>query len=568
MKSSPTTRPLLQCLRDFISSNRAFIIGASVSLVFLLISFFAVRNLTAPWEGAVAKRIAEGKNLLLRHYISAGNYVAALVACIVSALLLLTSFYWSQQSPGPATTPAPRRSSRFFWPLLLAILALAALLRIPAMNSTVTFDEQDKLRRNTHGWLDQSAEKGSQFERLPWSNTFWESGGGNNHVLYSILSRISMDCWRKLSGSSEEVFSRWAMRIPALLGGLLGILFIALLGKRLISPETGLLAALLLAVHPGHIDYSLEARGYSLMMAFGTASWLAMVSALRSGTWPAWIAFAGCQLLALLSNFSWVYPASAATLLLPILFWRSRPTLPQRFAQAVRWLVTGAFTFMIFLVFAAPIFPQLRAYLGDRGAFETFESNFLPRVAGILLGNIELRVEHGPLAAGSGTPILFSELLQKDLWLLAWICASALLVVIGAVSLLRRNVFGAWIIAQTVLGAIAMSIHTIVGEHGLHPWYYIFALPALALAAVTGVEALTRLVCREKRSAIQGIAHGVASAALILLCVLGSLRGWETIYRSPGPEPIVFRRGNNVFIVQNDNIMIRIPRDEWEKRGH
>ncbi len=567
MRPTPEASSLIKRLRFLLPANRtAFLVGASVSLVCLIVSFCAVRTLTAPWEGAVARRVAEGKQLLLRHYISAGNYAAALGACILSLLLLLTCFYWSQQSPGPATTPTPRRSSRFFWPLLFIILSLAAILRIPAINSTVTFDEQDKLRRNTHGWLYQSHDGSSQFERLPWTNTLWENGGGNNHILYSVLSRVSMDTWRKLTGAPNEVFSRWAMRVPSLLGGLLCILLIALLGQRLVSPEAGLLAALLLAVHPGHIDYSLEARGYSLMMAFGTASWLAMHSAFRHGTWSAWIAFASAQLLALLSNFSWVYVTTAATLLLPILLWHSRPKLPQRVAQATRWLVTGVFSFMIFLIFAAPTLPQARKYLADRGAFETFEPNFLPRVAGILLGNIELRVEHGPLAAGSGTPILLAELAQKDVMLLVWICASSLLVLVGSASLLRRDCFSAWIVAQTALGAILMSIHTIVGEHGLHPWYYIFALPALTLAVVTGVQEIVRLIGAQKRTAVMQLAYGFTSAALILLCVFGSLRGWETIHRHPGSTPIVFHRGNNVFVVQNDNIMLRFPREEWEKR--
>ncbi len=65
--------------------------------------------------------------------------------------------------------------------------------------------------------------------------------------------------WTKLFGYSEI-----AVRIPSVICGVLSIWFVYLIGKKIVSKELGLVAALLMAVNPLHIYYSQEARMYSL----------------------------------------------------------------------------------------------------------------------------------------------------------------------------------------------------------------------------------------------------------------------------------------------------------------
>ncbi len=65
--------------------------------------------------------------------------------------------------------------------------------------------------------------------------------------------------WGRTFGYSEI-----AMRLPSVIFGVVTIYVTYLLGKKLISKNLGLLAALLIAINPLHIYYSQEARMYAL----------------------------------------------------------------------------------------------------------------------------------------------------------------------------------------------------------------------------------------------------------------------------------------------------------------
>jgi mannosyltransferase len=67
--------------------------------------------------------------------------------------------------------------------------------------------------------------------------------------------------WMKLFGTSE-----FAVRFPSLIFGVLAIPMIYLLGRRLFNEEVGLISALILAISPFNVEYSQEARMYSLLL--------------------------------------------------------------------------------------------------------------------------------------------------------------------------------------------------------------------------------------------------------------------------------------------------------------
>jgi len=66
--------------------------------------------------------------------------------------------------------------------------------------------------------------------------------------------------------------SEFAVRLPSALFGTFSILMIYMIGKRLFNRETGLIAALILAVSVFQVNFSQEARGYNLMMFLGLFS--------------------------------------------------------------------------------------------------------------------------------------------------------------------------------------------------------------------------------------------------------------------------------------------------------
>lgn len=78
----------------------------------------------------------------------------------------------------------------------------------------------------------------------------------NNHVLHTLLVRLSA-----LIFGPEP----WALRLPAFLAGVMMIPAAFLAARALFSPPAGVLAAGLTAAWPYLIDYSANARGYSLV---------------------------------------------------------------------------------------------------------------------------------------------------------------------------------------------------------------------------------------------------------------------------------------------------------------
>jgi 4-amino-4-deoxy-L-arabinose transferase-like glycosyltransferase len=93
----------------------------------------------------------------------------------------------------------------------------------------------------------------------------------NNHVFHTILVRIAV----LLLGSQP-----WQIRMPALLAGLLLVLFVFWLGRTLYTREVGYLSAAIVAFLPDMVERAVSARGYIMVtlltvMAFLLACYLA-----------------------------------------------------------------------------------------------------------------------------------------------------------------------------------------------------------------------------------------------------------------------------------------------------
>ncbi|MEC8253284.1 MAG: glycosyltransferase family 39 protein, partial [Planctomycetota bacterium] len=141
----------------------------------------------------------------------------------------------SSSPPPPPGTP-PR-----VW-ALLAITAIAALLRMPLLGRPVWFDEacmSDQRIGTTAQWL----------------ATLYVD-------IHPPLFVSFMHFWNGWFG--DEALT---MRLPALLSGLLCIPLTWWTGHRLVGDRAALLACLLLALSPVHVWYCAEARLYAPMIA-------------------------------------------------------------------------------------------------------------------------------------------------------------------------------------------------------------------------------------------------------------------------------------------------------------
>ncbi len=137
-------------------------------------------------------------------------------------------------------------------------------------------------------WYDEIAT--INYARCPWWT--W------NAPLYWVLLHF----WIKIFGISEI-----SLRFPSLVFNFSSTILIFLLGARLFSKRTGLLAALLMGLSPFHLWYAQEARDYSMVLFFGTLSSLLLVEAFKESKIRLWLFYVAASLLGLYTNYFYIF---------------------------------------------------------------------------------------------------------------------------------------------------------------------------------------------------------------------------------------------------------------------
>jgi mannosyltransferase len=117
--------------------------------------------------------------------------------------------------------------------------------------------------------------------------------------------------WMGVAGGSE-LASRW----PSVLAGVTAIALTYRLGRALVTPKAGLIAALLTACNPLLLWHAQDARVYALMTALVLAAVWQTWEAARDGAWRHWLAAGVLWWLALFSHYFAVFPFAAVGLAL------------------------------------------------------------------------------------------------------------------------------------------------------------------------------------------------------------------------------------------------------------
>ena len=133
--------------------------------------------------------------------------------------------------------------------ILVLVIVLALAFRIPAVLNSKSF------------WLDEivSLEIAKKGIIESWQYLKWE----NNPPLHYWLLHF----WIKLFNTSEI-----ALRLSSVLFGVLSILAIYLLGKKLANQKVGLLAGFLIALSSYQLFLAMDARMYLMLLTFGILS--------------------------------------------------------------------------------------------------------------------------------------------------------------------------------------------------------------------------------------------------------------------------------------------------------
>ncbi|MDJ0738254.1 MAG: glycosyltransferase family 39 protein [Gammaproteobacteria bacterium] len=152
----------------------------------------------------------------------------------------------------------PLSSRHRAWGALALIVAVGAALRFWNLGAASL-------------WLDEVAS--IKFASLPWT-TLWLSGYDNAPPLHYSLVKLCL----------EFADTEFSVRLPSALFGTLTIPLVYVAASRIAGRAGGLLAAMLLALSAGQIEYAQEARGYALL-AFGLAvALLGLVMVMAAGS--------------------------------------------------------------------------------------------------------------------------------------------------------------------------------------------------------------------------------------------------------------------------------------------
>jgi len=280
---------------------------------------------------------------------------SALAAAAICAALFAGARLWTAPLSGPRAAPAP--APRWLGPALLAALLLGAGVRAPLAGSGLWWDEAWAVRRAIVGEhepapaLDGPAPR---FEAAPWARTLFAWEKPTNHLPQSIASRAALELWRAAVGAGPDRFDERVLRLPAVAAALLSIPLLGLLVADWGYPRAGVAAALLLALHPWHVEDATGARGYALVALAAIACALFLGRALSTAAWRWWLSFAAAEVLLLWTHPFAVYLAAcfgAAAL--------AQLAHAGRLREAPRLVAANAGAAALFLVLMGPGLAQV-----------------------------------------------------------------------------------------------------------------------------------------------------------------------------------------------------------------
>jgi len=443
--------------------------------------------------------LLNGKPPKFSAVLQLGLWKGGIIHACVSALIVGSVQWWSRAKPCPIETqfPQPQPSRWWFWPVLLVIIVGATSLRLPRMAHSYWGDEGWALRYYGHGKYEAVSGDDMQgpikFKPVTWSRVLWDDQTGGNHYLFSILQKLTMDTWRSWKGLPVTAFDEAVSRLPLLLGGLASIAAIALFLRWLGRPRAGLFAAAFFAIHPWHIRYSTEARGYILMVFFFTLAVWALLYALRSDRWRGWLWLAALQFLAV---YSWKVAAlpfltitSIVSLALLLKRGEGAPTIGERMSRLARPLVVGLTAGALFVFMVAPCSLQSpRAIERLKNTGKPMESHwFYNSLTGLLIGVPWFRAS---LENPTEVP-LKEALAARPLTVRFGLMAALGLLVAGAATLFHHRPLQGWMwLSVFAAGALGASVFKwVMGIEWIF-WYFYFIILPLAVFTGLGLDAL------------------------------------------------------------------------------
>jgi mannosyltransferase len=235
-----------------------------------------------------------------------------------------------------AQTPDRAKISRLVLAALLLIIAVGALLRVYKLDG-------DSL------WLDEASSV--KFSRDSLSGIIETTGKDVHPPLYYF----ALHYWMKLFGDSET-----SARLLSALFGILALPLVYKVATHLFDKSTGLLAALLLALSRFHLEFSQEARMYSLLVLLSLLSIYFFLKLLEGKSRWALILYITASAALMYTHVYSFFILAAENLYLATLFFVSRDVFRRVWKRWVVSQITLALLFLPWLSVQAQQFSRVQ----------------------------------------------------------------------------------------------------------------------------------------------------------------------------------------------------------------
>lgn len=419
--------------------------------------------------------------------VKVGQWWGALSALGLVMILALSASWWMRSPAGTARRENRVPAPRWFWPLVAVAMLGTAAAGSMRLNHDLWDDEEYTLRRFVQGAYHpaKNADDGSiEFREVGTGRAFHDYRKPNNHVLHSVLARISVALWKPFRDPSGAPFSEMALRVPAFLFGIASVATIALLLKELGLARAGVLAACILALHPWHIRYASEARGYSIVLCLLPLLLVFWLRAVRNGCWRWWLAVAGTSFALLYTYPATLYPVAFLNLLSVIMILGGRMA-PDRATSLARWFASSTGAAVIFIVLFSPCIPQLLEYLARDQSRASMGIWWLREFGSQLFAGMAWFKSK---SLASPQPELFAAATQNPALFQTLLVFAVLAAATGFVRLIARGIPSAAVaLALTFPALLAYFAATRSGTF-LYEWYLIYLLPGLVAMVAAGID--------------------------------------------------------------------------------
>ncbi len=429
-----------------------------------------------------------------------GWWWAAVSGAGIAFLLLLTLSVWmpmgqhegdeihnvavpEDEATGDGGFSAVVSGRPLFYLMAIAAVLVGGGLRAYRLDHSLWNDEEYAMRKFAHGDYQKDSEGRPVFHPTTWQETLAENGNGNNHVLHSVLSRLSLTAWRGVWGHGPDKFSETWLRMPSYLAGLGTIFVIALIGAEFGLSWVGIGAAFLLALHPWHMRFAAEAKGYSLMMFSIGLCVLGLIRAQRTHSLRAWLLFAVGEVGILTSFLGAIYVVVALNVMAIIELLLRRQ--PRRFAALIAFNLLAAVPVMWLML---PSVPQVLGFIAhDNSARLVANMDWLRDLGAHLAAGVLYANPMPSSHAGTSWEMLYAAH-PLVLGPLGWFLG--LLVALGVVTAAFESAATRFAIVALVLAGGLGFVHARLQHHPNLTWYYLYLLFPLCLAAALAIVRL------------------------------------------------------------------------------